>query len=372
MGEKFKKRGVKNMGTVYKYSRFLGLLLITFFLFNIINEGLAQKQLKINLPPSGRLYHGVYPGPEDLSGEENLITLKSLELYEKAVGKKVAWVYFSHEWSQGENFPLETVHWIRNHGTIPFIRLMLRYKPQQNIKERVYTLDKIIQGDFDEALRAWAIAARNYQDPLIVEYGTEVNGEWFPWNAKWYGKKKGAVKFKQAYRHIIDVMRDENANNITWVFHVNNLDLPDMEWNRLEKYYPGNDYIDWIGVSIYGAQTPMSDEWPSFQEAMDAIYPRLVDLDPDKPIVVTEFGMTSGHPYGNQAQWAKESLKNLCQNRWPAVIGFSWWNEAWENDDDLTHNTNMRVQENAELTQIFQKYIGENDQVLDELILENH
>ena len=361
---------MKILGSIYKHSCLFGFFLIAFLFFSIINEGLAQKQLKINLPPSGRLYHGVYPGPEDLSGEENLITLKSLELYEKAVGKKVAWVYFSHEWSQGENFPLETVHWIRNHGTIPFIRLMLRYKPQQNIKERVYTLDKIIQGDFDEALRAWAIAARNYQDPLIVEYGTEVNGEWFPWNAKWYGKKKGAVKFKQAYRHIIDVMRDENANNITWVFHVNNLDLPDMEWNRLEKYYPGNDYIDWIGVSIYGAQTPMSDEWPSFQEAMDAVYPRLVELAPDKPIVILEFAMTSGHPHGNQAQWTKGALENLCLNRWPAVIGFSWWNEAWESDDDPAHNTNMRVQENAGLTQVFQKYVGENDQALDKLILE--
>ncbi len=38
--------------------------------------------------------------------------------------------------------------------------------------------------------------------------------------------------------------------------------------------------------------------------------------------------MTSGHPHGNQAQWAKDALENLGLNRWPAVIGFSWWNEA--------------------------------------------
>jgi hypothetical protein len=363
---------VKNLGSIYKHSRLFGFLLIAFLFFNFTNEGLAQKPAKISLPPSGYLYHGVYPGPEDLSGEENLITLKSLKLYETAVGKKAAWVYFSHEWSQGEDFPIDTISWIQEHGSIPFIRLMLRYKPQQNIKERVYTLDKIIQGNFDETLRAWAIAAHNYHNPLIVEYGTEVNGEWFPWNARWYGKRKGTEKFKQAYRHIIDVMRDENANNITWVFHVNNLDLPDEEWNRLEKYYPGNDYIDWIGVSIYGAQTPLSDDWPIFREALDAVYPRLVELAPDKPIVILEFAMTSGHPHGNQAQWAKDALENLGLNRWPEVIGFSWWNEAWENDDDPNHNTNMRVQENVELSKIFQKYVGENDQVLDELILEHH
>ena len=30
--------------------------------------------------------------------------------------------------------------------------------------------------------RAWGRAAQTFGTPLIVEFGTEVNGSWFPWN----------------------------------------------------------------------------------------------------------------------------------------------------------------------------------------------
>ena len=124
------------MGFMYRHSRFLFFLLMSLLLLGFSLSGFPQNQGKIQSPPSGYWYHGIYPGPEDMSGEEDRITLKSLEQYESAVGKKAAWVYFSHEWSQSEEFPLETVSWIHDHGSIPFIRLMLRYSSQQNIKEK--------------------------------------------------------------------------------------------------------------------------------------------------------------------------------------------------------------------------------------------
>ncbi len=41
---------------------------------------------------------------------------------------------------------------------------------------------------------------------------------------------------------------------ITWVFHLDDSDIPEEAWNRFEHYYPGDDWIDWIGrVSISGA-----------------------------------------------------------------------------------------------------------------------
>ncbi len=101
-----------------KHSRLFGFLLIAFFFFNFTMKA-CSKPAKISLPPSGYLYHGVYPGPEDLSGR-NLITLKSLKLYETAVRKKAAWVYFL-TMSQGEDFPMILLL-IQKHGSIPFIR----------------------------------------------------------------------------------------------------------------------------------------------------------------------------------------------------------------------------------------------------------
>jgi len=334
-------------------------------------------QLTINIPPPGHFYHGVYPG--GITGEEDDITLNDLRAYEQAAGKTATWVYFSHNWYHERKFPTQTAEWIRDAGSIPYVRLMMRSDAVQNHAEPEFTLDRIVNGGFDADLRAWARAARDFGSPLMAEFGTEVNGEWFPWNGVWNGggaldgygdpaQPDGPERFRDAYRHIIQIARDEGTANILWVFHANNQDVPDVSWNRLEQYYPGDEWIDWIGVSVYGAQTPMDEEWPEFRDMIDEAYPRLAALSPDKPIVVLEFGATSGNPRGDQAVWAENALTDLIAGRWPRVIGFSWWNETWPNDDDPTHNSNMRLQDNPALAAAFQKLVGADSRVLGGLV----
>lgn len=45
------------------------------------------------------------------------------------------------------------------------------------------------------------------------------------------------------------------------------------------------------------------------------------------------------------------------------------WNEAWENDDNPAHDTNMRVQDNPVLAGVFQRLVGLNDSVLDRAVI---
>jgi hypothetical protein len=339
---------------------------------------LALVGCRVAPPPPGQIYHGVFsPGVDN---EEDEVAPAELSSYEHEVGKTAAWVYFSHNWHHGRGFPLQTATWIRDTGAVPFIRLMLRSNEEQNVAEPTFTLDRIIRGEFDNDLRSWARAARDFGSPLLVEYGTEVNGRWFPWNGVWNGGGSstgygdptladGPERFRDAYRHIVRLMREEGANNVTWVFHVNNRDIPDESWNRMEQYYPGDEWVDWIGVSVYGAQTPLDDEWPEFRELMDEAYPRLASLSASKPIVLLEFGVTAGHKDVNQAAWADKALRDLVALRWPRIIGFSWWNEAWQNDDNRAHDTDMRVQDNPALADVFKRLVGMQDNVLGRVVL---
>lgn len=332
----------------------------------------------VGVPPTGELYHGIFPG--GVSGAEDDITISDLRSYEQAVGKTAAWVYFSDNWYRSREFPTATASWIRAAGSIPFIRLMLRSDPSQNHAESTFTLDRIINGTFDNDLEAWAQEARDFGSPLLVEFGTEVNGEWFAWNGIWNGggrldgfgdptRPDGPERFRRAYQHIIQIARGEGASNIQWVFHVNDGDWPRENWNRLENYYPGDQWIDWIGVSVYGAQSPMAEEWPSFRNDLDSVYPRLTALSTTKPIVLLEFAAAAHNPLGDQAEWAQAALRDLTTLRWPRIIGFSWWNEAWQNDDNPKHDTTMRVQDNPQLAQVFQQMVGENSRVLGRAVL---
>src|SRR5436190_2128886 len=48
------------------------------------------------VPDAGRLYHGVLP--RGTTEPDSDVSPESLDGYERAVGRKVAWVYFSNDW----------------------------------------------------------------------------------------------------------------------------------------------------------------------------------------------------------------------------------------------------------------------------------
>jgi len=324
---------------------------------------------RLVLPEPGQLYHGVFPGHEGGEGEEDDITAADVASYEETVGRTVAWVYFSHNWYAGRAFPLATAKWIRERGAVPFIRLMLRSSPEQDIAEPLFTLEAIAGGAFDADLTAWGQAAAGFGTPLLVEWGTEVNGSWFSWNGVWNGGAEvGPGRFREAYRHIVATIRAAGAANITWAFHMDAQDVPDERWNAFERYYPGDDVVDWVGISAYGALEPTDTEWPTFREKMDATVPRVTAMAPGKPVFVFELGVTLGAPGGDAAAWADATLTDLLAGRWPAVRGFSWWNERWENDDDPRHDSDLRVQDVPGLREVMRRHLR-SDRIVDRPIL---
>ena len=302
-------------------------------------------------PSRGRLLHGTFPG--GFTGEEDDITLAQLQAYERAVGKRVAWVCFSHNWFNGRRFPTDTARWILAHGATPYVRLMMRSDSEEMKREPRYTLRRIAEGRFDADLARWGRAAAALGVPIIAEYGTEMNGEWFRWNGRWNGRARGGERFRAAYRHIVEVTRAAGADNIVWVFHINHQDAPDTSWNRFEHYYPGDDVIDWCGVSAYSMLRPDEDERTDFVATFERAYGRLRRLAPRKPVIVAEFGTDIHNPLEPAAPWADRALAAITGGRWPGLIGFSWWNETWPNDDNTP--TDLRVWKDAELARVFRR-----------------
>jgi hypothetical protein len=317
---------------------------------------------KLAPPPPGKLYQGLYfdePAKEHDPTEHD-VTPADVAKFEKAIGKKTAWVFFSDNWFESRAFPAATCSWIRAARKVPYVRLMLRSDTEQLHREKLFSVANIIAGQFDDDLRAWARGAKAFGSPILVEWGTEPNGNWFAWNGQWNGgAKEGPARYVAAYRHIVDLMRGEGAANLQWIWHVNWLDEPERKWNRFENYYPGDAYCDWIALSAYGPLTPRAkDGSESFRFKMATAYPRVTQLAPGKPIIIAEFGCDEHHRTVDAAEWAKAALDDLFSNRWPAVIGFCWWNESWENDDTREHNTDMNILHDRGLTNVFRSELA--------------
>jgi hypothetical protein len=252
----------------------------------------------ILLEPSSGIYHCAYP---NFGGTEDIVTNSKITDFETLVGKNIVWAYFSNNWYDNIQFPTAAVNTIHCAGKVPFIRMMPRTDFDEGGPDPNYTMQKIIDGVFDTQLTQWAIDAKNTNIPLLVEFGTEVNGNWFPWNGQYNGAgttaeygdpniPDGAERFRDAYRHIIDICNTNNANKITWFFHVDAYSQPDENWNEIANYYPGDNYIDWLGVSIYGPQEK-NEDYQEFSEILNDIYPSLTTLS-NKPIAILEFAIT--------------------------------------------------------------------------------
>ena len=157
-------------------------------------------------------------------------------------GKKIGVAYFSDNWFHGIHFPLDKCISIRSTGAVPFIRIQNWIRHGDKLSDAgPYTHKNIIAGKFDAELRAYAKSAKSFGTKLLIEYGVEVNTNSFPWS------KEGPGPYKAAYRHIVDLFREEGATNVGWAFHIDATDN-----NNGYKWYPGDDIIEWVGTTCYG------------------------------------------------------------------------------------------------------------------------
>src|SRR5438874_6817072 len=127
-------------------------------------------------PPAGKLYHGCYwggVGTDTHDPTEHDVIPADVTRHEQAVGEKTTWVYFSNNWFESRKFPSEMCRWIRDLGKIPYVRLMLRSDVDQRHGEKKFSLEKIIAGEFDVDLRAWARDAKSFASRILIEWGTE-------------------------------------------------------------------------------------------------------------------------------------------------------------------------------------------------------
>lgn len=250
------------------------------------------------VPVEGKKYHGAFP---DFEGTEDIVSQTRIHIFEDMVGKEIAWAYFSNNWGNELKFPTSDINEILATGKIPFIRMLSR-SDVETLPDPKYDLIDIIEGEYDDLLIAWAQSASQVESPLLVEFGTEVNGDWFPWNGKYFGAGKttnygdsnypdGPEIFRDAYRHIIDVCNEQGADNITWFFHMDTYDSPEEDWNTPSNYYPGDEYIDWLGISTYGPQQ-RGDDYIKPSELLSKALEQLQSVSTNKPFAILEFGIT--------------------------------------------------------------------------------
>jgi len=306
------------------------------------------------LPPDSGIYAGAFP---DMGSTEDSVTKYRISEYINLTGHIPMWICFSNNWINGIKFPIKAVNTIADFKAIPYIRLMPRHDWTMGRRDPVYDLDYIIDGNFDDDLIKWAEDAKKYGKPLLVEFAPEMNGNWFPWSGIFNGKKRGSEKYIKAHRHIVDLMKDEGAFNITWMFHVNAVSDPKLNWNEMRDYYPGDDYIDWIGMSIYGSQKPGSD-FTDFIKVFQSAYWEMEKISLKKPLAIAEFGVIEDPPKGNKSKWLREAFETILSGFYPRIKAISYWHSLFDNEDGSI--SNMRLDSTPDVLAVYKEFISKD------------
>lgn len=267
----------------------VGVLVVFFVVFFVITIS-ALSAAEAATAPVKSVYIGIFR-------EGAPANMNYIKKYVEEVGKKPACIMWYEDWEQ--NFPRDDVNSVVAYGAVP----QIVWEPWYWSDHSKVTLKDIVDGKWDTYIDTWAKEAKACGQVILVRVGHEFNIDGYPWGV--INNNKDSQLYVKAFRHIVDIFKKDGATNVKFVWCFMNYSFPDEDWNDWAAAYPGNNYVDWIGIDGYNWGTTQSwSQWQAFKYLFRDQVRRAKGLWPSKPIMVAEFA--SADKGGDKAVWIRE------------------------------------------------------------------
>jgi cellulose synthase/poly-beta-1,6-N-acetylglucosamine synthase-like glycosyltransferase len=265
--------------------------------YNLLKNGTAVLIIGVSLvflsytDPDEESISGAYT-PKELGGFYLGIhalendPLSKLKTTEEKIASEFNVVSVTQQWNgDKEPFQAELLNGIRSRNAMPFISWQAGI---HNDSLKAITCRDIRNGKFDDYLKSCASFFRTYRDPIFISFSPGENGA-----------GNSAEEFRLAWQYLYTFFNNLGISNLTWV------------WNPVtateENYYPGEKFVDWIGVNCLNyAAVKGGKDWYSFSEIYRPYRDRMGKFG--KPVMITSFGAVRGP---SQAIWFEEALSDI-------------------------------------------------------------
>ena len=229
----------------------------------------------------------------------------NIPAFEDLTKKKHA-SYFTYV-GYGRPFPAEWFDKVARNGAAPHIA----FEPNDGLQE--------VQDD--DYLRAWARDAARTKKPIFLRWASEMNGAWM---VKRYGGT--TADYREKFALVSRVMKEE-APNVAMVW------TPFAEPSRLiPEYYPGDEWVDWVGVNIYSVYVHNSDpnQIAMNEDPVDFLTQIYTLYGDRKPIHISEYAATIWCKGigAETVEWAIEKAKRFytaLRDDYPRVKSVNWY-----------------------------------------------
>ena len=213
-------------------------------------------------------------------------------------------------------------------GSVPILTWLPSIDPPNQTSSQIAR--EIAAGDYDPLLREWATRLSewatdgngNPQRRLYLRPAHEMNGNWFPWSAA--DSPSTASDYIAMWRRIHEMFSqsDLDESTIQWIWSPNADEIGEI---RAEEYYPGDEFVDWIGLDGFNFGDSQSFwNWRTPEGVFLDMLGRMRDLA-DKPVALTEFASSSSrngtHRPTAKAVWIKKLFQfvddqDICMTCW--------------------------------------------------------
>jgi mannan endo-1,4-beta-mannosidase len=194
-----------------------------------------------------------------------------------------------------------------------------------------YAVQKIINGAFDTYIRATARAIKALRCPIAIRLDHEQNGSWYPWGLHTLGMGSGQdtpARYVKMWRHVWNIFKAQGATNVLWVWSPNYQKVPARSKPTLADSYPGDKYVDWVGIDGYYFNDPTM----TFTKLFGATLNQLKPYTNDKPLFLAETGV--GGTSLTAAEKASQ-IKNLVNQvaKRPRFNGIVYFDQTLAEND---------------------------------------
>ena len=271
-------------------------------------------------------------------------------------GKKNALVELYTDWTETSEYLLFTYQlpFIWDHGNVPVIT----WEPYvaNGTPDDIET--RIANGDYDTYVNRWGGKLRQFLAGTDGVYGTtddrrvyirlahEPNGNWYPWSAQ--AGVNTPADYVSMWRRVYQRVNAQGLDNshVQWVWSVNNSDVGAF---TAEAYYPGDAYVNWVGLDGYnwGQAMPWSS-WQTPTQVFANMRGRIAALSPNKPVAITEVASTATTTTGINAAakdaWITQLASYVKTNN---IRMIAWFNEDKETNWSMFAGQYGATQENG-------------------------
>lgn len=277
-------------------------------------------------PPAHGAYIGLFrpPAPYEMT---------ALDSYTASLSPKVPSILMWYQaWAtdQPREFDQAAAVVAYQRGCIP----MVTWEPWDPTapnaqKNPDYRLQAILDGRYDPYIHRFAHKIKDVRGPVMLRPMHEMNGYWYPWSG--FVNDNTPAKFISAWKHMHDIFKAEGATNVTWVWTVNWNSVPNSYTNRYAAYYPGDAWVDWVGISGFNWGTVRrGSSWMTFDQIYDAPLAYLRTLN--KPIAVAE--MACVEQGGDKAAWITDTYATI-RTQHPEIKAVIWFDSREEGNGQV-------------------------------------